>query len=457
MEIFIPVGLLLAGVVVVAICAWIFAKLKLAAALDRATADMQAELARVAERLKSSEETGQNWKAQFEAVNIERSKLRVELLDEATRRAALEAEKRKEEEHRVENRTLLSDHFKNLASDILEDKSKRFTELNRLNLENTLAPLQDRLKEFGEKVEKSYANESDQRSLLKGEIRTLCELNERMRADAVNLTNALKGQTKTQGNWGEMILERVLQMAGLVKGREYHVQASMQNVDGKRFQPDIVINLPDDKHLVVDSKVTLVSYERFCSLDDTAMREEELQRHAAALRRHVEDLSSKNYQGLYQLNSVDFVLMFVPIEAALTLALQHDAGIYEQAFSRNVVVVSPTTLLATMRTIAHIWRQESQIQNVKEVFRQAGDLYDKFVGFVKDVEELGGRLKLAQNSYDSAFNKLSSGRGNLVGRAEKLKQMGAKTGKQLPRHLIDDGENDATVLELNGTVSVADV
>jgi DNA recombination protein RmuC len=278
-----------------------------------------------------------------------------------------------------------------------------------------------------------------------------------MRADAVNLTNALKGQTKTQGNWGEMVLERVLQMAGLVKGREYQVQASMQNFEGKRFQPDIVINLPDDKHLVVDSKVTLVSYERFCSLDDTALRDEELQRHASALRRHVEDLSSKNYQGLYQLNSVDFVLMFVPIEAALTLALQHDSGIYEQAFSRNVVVVSPTTLLATMRTIAHIWRQESQIQNVKEVFRQAGDLYDKFVGFVKDMEELGGRLKLAQNAFDSAFNKLSSGRGNLVGRAEKLRQMGAKTGKQLPRHLIDDGENDATVLELNGTVSVADV
>jgi DNA recombination protein RmuC len=390
-------------------------------------------------------------------VNVERSKLRSELLEEATRRAALEAERRKEEEQRIENRTLLSDHFKNLASDILEDKSRRFTELNRLNLEHTLAPLQDRLKEFGERVEKSYAVESDQRSLLKGEIRTLCDLNERMRADAVNLTNALKGQTKTQGNWGEMVLERVLQMAGLVKGREYQVQASMQNFEGKRFQPDIVINLPDDKHLVVDSKVTLVSYERFCSLDDTALRDEELQRHASALRRHVEDLSSKNYQGLYQLNSVDFVLMFVPIEAALTLALQHDSGIYEQAFSRNVVVVSPTTLLATMRTIAHIWRQESQIQNVKEVFRQAGDLYDKFVGFVKDMEELGGRLKLAQNAFDSAFNKLSSGRGNLVGRAEKLRQMGAKTGKQLPRHLIDDGENDATVLELNGTVSVADV
>jgi DNA recombination protein RmuC len=386
MENLIPIGLVLVGIVVGATCAWIFAKLKLAAALDRASSDMQVELARGAERLKSSEETALSWKSQFEALDQELGELRIELLGEAKRRAALEAERRKEEEHRIENRTLLSDHFKNLATDILEDKSRRFTELNRLNLENTLAPLQTRLKEFGEKVEKSYANESDQRSLLKGEIRTLCDLNERMRLDAINLTNALKGQTKTQGNWGEMILERVLQMAGLVKGREYQVQASMQNIDGKRFQPDIVINLPDDKHLVVDSKVTLVSYERFCSLDDAAQRDEELQLHTAALRRHVEDLSSKNYQGLYQINSVDFVLMFVPIESALTLALQHDSGIYEQAFSRNVVVVSPTTLLATMRTIAHIWRQESQIQNVKEVFRQAGDLYDKFVGFVKDVE-----------------------------------------------------------------------
>ncbi len=453
MDNFIYFGVVVSGAAIGALCAALVAKSKNAVAVERARNESHAEVAKLSERYAASEKNVAHLREELGTLNLKCEALRVSLTTEVSRTAALEAEIRKDEANRTANQTLLSEQFRNLANNILEDKSRRFTEMNKQNMEATLLPLQDQLKEFEKQVNETYDKESKQRFSLEHEIKNLRELNARISTEAVNLTNALKGHTKTQGNWGEMILERVLEMSGLVKGREYDVQVSMDGSDGRRFQPDVVIKLPEGRHLVIDSKVNLVAYERYCSLDEGPERELALKSHCMALRRHVEDLSLKRYQDLYKLNSLDFVLLFVPIEGAFTLAVQFDSSFFDEAFSRNIVVVCPTTLLATMRTIGHIWRQEKQNQNVKEIVTQAGDLYDKLAGFVKDMQELDSKLRAAQKSFDSAFNKLSTGRGNLLSRAEKIRALGAKTSKQLPGHLLDDQladeiEDEAIILDI---------
>ncbi|MCL5031532.1 MAG: DNA recombination protein RmuC [Bacteroidetes bacterium] len=338
--------------------------------------------------------------------------------------------------------------FENLANKILDEKSTKFTQQNKDNLDQILKPLNDKIKDFEKKVDDVYVADSKERAGLIQQIKTLHELNQQMSKDAANLTNALKGQTKTQGNWGEFILESILEKSGLVKGREYLVQESMTTESGKRFQPDVLVNLPENKTIVIDSKVTLVAYEKYCSGEDENERSSALREHILSIKNHIKNLSSKNYQQLYQIQSLDFVLMFLPVEPAFSLAVQYEAGIFNEAFEKNIVIVSPSTLLATLRTIASIWRQENQNKNALEIARQSGALYDKFVGFVDDLINVGNKIDAAKGSYSDAMKKLHEGSGNLVSRAEKIKILGAKTTKSLPKPLLDRTDNDEEAQDL---------
>lgn len=337
----------------------------------------------------------------------------------------------------LEARTESIAQFENLANKILEDKSKRFTEQNKHNLDLLLQPLGVQIKEFKQRVEQVYDNEAQQRVSLRNEIELLRGLNEKMDQDAINLTNALKGQSKTLGNWGEFILEEILQKAGLTKDREYVIRETFTAPDGKRSQPDVVIILPEGRHLIIDSKINLASYLRYSSSEDEAECKAELKKHITGVRTHLKELDVKSYQDHYLLNSLDFVLMFVPLEPAFIVAVRQDLALFDDAFAKRVVIVCPSTLLATMRTVRNIWRQEQQKQNVLEIANQSGALYDKFVGFVEDLKDIGDRLRQAQHSYDAAHNKLTSGKGNLIGRAERMLQLGAKASKRLQQNLIE--------------------
>jgi len=322
--------------------------------------------------------------------------------------------------------------FENLATKIFEDKSLKFTEQNKTNLDQILKPLSEKIKDFEKKVDDVYVTDSKERAGLVQQIKNLHELNQQMSKDANNLTSALKGQSKTQGNWGEFILESILEKSGLVKGREYVVQESITAESGKRFQPDVIIKLPENKNIVIDSKVSLVGYEKFVSSEDEHEKQLGLREHINSIRSHIKNLSGKNYQNLYQLESLDFVLMFMPIEPAFAYAVQNDPSLFSDAFEQNIVIVSPSTLLATLRTISSIWRQENQNKNAMEIARQSGALYDKFVAFYNDLLDVGKKLDSAKDSYETAMKKIHDGRGNLITSVEKIKQLGAKTSKSLP-------------------------
>jgi DNA recombination protein RmuC len=336
-----------------------------------------------------------------------------------------------------EAKEALTSQFKNLANEILEDKSKRFTEQNAASLDALLKPLQTKLTEFKEQVNTSYGNEARERFALKSEIERLASLNLRMSDETRSLTQALKGDSKVQGNWGELVLESILESSGLRKGEEYLVQDSHTQSDGSRLQPDVVIKLPEGKSLVVDSKVSITAYARHAETTDPIVAEQELAAHIQSLRQHIQGLSGKNYSSLYGVGSVDFVLMFVPIEPAFLLALKTAPNLYQEALAKNIVLVCPSTLMATLRTVAHLWRQDHQNRNALEIAKQCGSLYDKFVGFVDDLEKLGQRLDQAQTSYHDAFNKLKTGKGNLIRSAEKVRELGVKPSKNLPTPLIE--------------------
>jgi len=336
-----------------------------------------------------------------------------------------------------EAKEALTSQFKNLANEILEDKSKRFTEQNAASLDALLKPLQTKLTEFKEQVNTSYGNEARERFALKSEIERLASLNLRMSDETRSLTQALKGDSKVQGNWGELVLESILESSGLRKVEEYLVQDSHTQSDGSRLQPDVVIKLPEGKSLVVDSKVSITAYARHAETNDPILAEQELAAHIQSLRQHIQGLSGKNYSSLYGVGSVDFVLMFVPIEPAFLLALKTAPNLYQEALAKNIVLVCPSTLMATLRTVAHLWRQDHQNRNALEIAKQCGSLYDKFVGFVDDLEKLGQRLDQAQTSYHDAFNKLKTGKGNLIRSAEKVRELGVKPSKNLPNPLIE--------------------
>ncbi len=328
--------------------------------------------------------------------------------------------------------------FKNLANEILEEKTQKFTEQNKIRLEEILKPLGEKIRDFEKKVEETYDKESKQRFSLEKEIKQLAELNRQISQEASNLTNALKGQSKTQGDWGEIILESILEKSGLTRDREYLVQQSFTNEHGKRLQPDVVITYPGERNVVIDSKVSLTAYERLTSAETMEDQEIALRDHLLSIKNHINELNAKNYQDLYQLNNLDFVMMFMPIEPAYLVAMQKDPGLWNYAYERRVLLISPTNLIAALRMISNLWRVENQNKNAMEIARQSGDMLDKLAGFVDDILDIGNKLDSTRRSYDAAINKLSTGKGNLIRRAEKIKKLGAKSSKELPRQLLDD-------------------
>lgn len=353
--------------------------------------------------------------------------------------------KEKLEEQKKEINTLhekFSVEFKNLANEILEEKSKKFTEQNKLNLSEILKPLGDRIKDFEKKVEETYDKEAQQRFSLKEEVKRLAELNQQVSKEAQNLTRALKGDSKAQGNWGEVILESILERSGLVKNREYFVQPSYTDEAGKRYQPDVVVAYPGERSIVIDSKVSLVAYEKVVSAENEADREKALKEHLQSVKTHVLALSSKNYQDLYELSSLDFVMLFMPVEPAYYLAIQHDPELWNYAYDRRILLISPTNLIAALKMIESMWRQEYQSQNAQLIAQKSGDLYDKFVGLVEDLIDVGNKLRSTQNAYESSMKKLSEGRGNLVKRSQEIKDLGLKTKKDLPKGLLERADKE---------------
>jgi DNA recombination protein RmuC len=327
--------------------------------------------------------------------------------------------------------------FENLANKILDEKSLKFTTQNQENIKNILNPLQEKIKGFEDKVEKTHKESIDYHAALRQQILGLKELNQQMSKETLNLTKALKGDNKIQGNWGELVLERVLEKSGLEKDREYFVQQSFTNDEGRRILPDVVIHLPDNKKMIVDSKVSLVAYEQYINEEDETLKERFLKEHVASLKRHVDQLSDKKYEDIYKIESPDFVLLFIPIEPAFAIALNADTYLYNKAFEKNIIIVTPSTLLATLRTIDTMWNNEKQQRNALEIARQAGALYDKFQGLLIDLIGIGKRIDESKKEYSSAMNKLVEGRGNIITSVEKLKKMGAKAKKSLPEKIIE--------------------
>jgi DNA recombination protein RmuC len=339
-------------------------------------------------------------------------------------------------------RATLPDTFRSLATQVLEEKSKTFAEQNQATLGHLLEPLKSRLQEFQGKIEDSHRDQRAGEASLRTQVDKLVAFTSRVSEEANNLARALKGSSRAQGTWGELVLERILDQAGLRKGQEYETQESYSTENGRRGQPDVVIHLPGARHLVIDSKVSLVHYEAHCNAEDEAVRAAALENHVISVRTHMRGLAEKNYQTLYGLNSLDFVIMFLPIEPAFMLALSRDEKLWEQAWQRNVLLVSPSTLLFVVRTVSYLWRQEQQKRNVEEIAKRGADLYNKLVGFVSDLEDVGGRLAQAQKSYDTALGKLSTGRGSVIWQAEKLKALGVKPSKQLPQGMTEVAQQE---------------
>lgn len=327
--------------------------------------------------------------------------------------------------------------FKNLANEILEEKTKKFTEQNKINISEVINPFKEKITDFEKKVDQINKENIDRNAALRQQIIGLKELNIQITREAENLTKALKGDSKSQGNWGEFILESILEKSGLIKGREFHIQQSTTTEDGKRLQPDVIVNLPDNKNIIIDSKVSLVAYEKFINETDETEKARHLKNHILSIRSHIKGLSEKNYTQIYRVKGLDFILMFMPIEPAFSLAVQNESQLFNEAYEKNIVLVGPSTLIATLKTIASIWRQEYQNKNVEEIASQAGALYDKFVLFVEDLIKLGNKLNDTQDFYKASMNKIIDGKGSLVNRAESIKILGAKTKKSLPDNLLE--------------------
>lgn len=353
-------------------------------------------------------------------------------------RANLRQRREEETKHLTEIQSRFRLEFENLANRILEEKSTKFLTQNHEHLTTLLDPLRQRLGEFKERVETIHTEDTKSSAALREQLQQLKDLNRQMSDEAAALTRALKGESKTQGSWGELILERILEKSGLQKGIEYETQSSYRADNGSRLLPDVVIHLPEGKHIIIDAKVSLVAYERYVNADTEAAKQSTLREHALSLRRHIDELSRKDYPGLPDLQSPDFVLMFIPVEPALHLALQQDEALFGDAFEKNVVLISSSTLLVTLRAIESVWRRHKQTLNALEIARQAGNLHDQFVLFAESLQEIGARLDQARESYDQALSRLSTGRGNLVRRVTELQKLGARTEKQLPASLTGE-------------------
>ncbi|WP_310555843.1 DNA recombination protein RmuC [Flavobacterium sp.] len=417
------------------------------------SAKSQTEKTILEEKLNSLKEQSQIEKSTFEkqlqVLNFEKEQIRTEkdtfLIQLTKKEADFDSlfEKNKDQKQEVEQlQEKFTKEFENLANKILEEKTNKFTEQNNQNMKNILSPLQDKIQHFEKKVEDTHKESIDYHAALRQQILGLSEMNAQMSKETLNLTKALKGDSKMQGNWGELVLERVLEKSGLEKGREYEVQQSFTTTEGNRVFPDVVINLPDGKKMIVDSKVTLTAYERYINEEDEDLKSHHLKEHVNAIKRHVEQLGDKNYHDLYQIESPDFVLLFIPMEPAFALALNEDTTLYNKAFEKNIVIVTPSTLLATLRTIDSMWTNQKQQENALEIARQAGALYDKFEGFVADLIKIGKKIDESKIEYSGAMNKLVEGKGNLITSVEKLKKMGAKAKKALPENIINRAETN---------------
>jgi len=377
-----------------------------------------------------------------EALRREKEFLNTELTRRNSEFENLAVRNQEQKKEVTELQQKFTKEFENLANKILDEKSSKFTEQNKENIKNILSPLQERITTFEKKVEETHKENIITHASLKQQIVGLKDLNLQMSKETTNLTRALKGDNKVQGNWGELVLERVLEKSGLEKDREYFIQQNFTREDGSRAMPDVIIHLPDGKRIIIDSKVTLIAYERFVNEEETELQEIHLKEHIGSLKKHVEQLSAKNYQDLYDIESLDFVLLFVPIETAFSVAINKENTIYNQAFEKNIVIVTPSTLLATLRTIDSMWNNEKQQRNALDIAKQAGSLYDKFEGLVKDLTGIGKKIDDTKKDYSAAMNKLVSGRGNLITSVEKLKKMGAKAKKALPENIINRAKEE---------------
>jgi len=432
---------LVIGIVVGVVMAYLWLKLRSSSTAQESgvlQARLEAEQqnsARLEQRLAELKQESQTRQEQISQLKSDIARLETQL-----------SEERKQSEEKLklldEAKTRLNTEFENLANKILEEKSKKFTEQNRENIDRVLNPLREQLGDFRRKVEDVYEKESKDRMSLFHEIKSLKDLNLQISEDALNLTNALKGQTKTQGTWGEVVLERVLEESGLHNGREYETQGTFTSEEGKRLRPDVIVHLPEGKDIIIDSKVSLTAYERYCTSEDETERQAALKEHITSLRSHIKGLSIKNYEDLPGIRSLDFVLLFVPIEAAFITAVENDRDIFREAFDKNIIVVSPTTLLATLKTVHNIWRYEYQNRNVLEIADRAGSLYDQFVLFMESMDDIGDKLGKATDAYHTARKRLVEGRGNLIGRTEKLKKLGAKAKKALDEKLLLEAAQD---------------
>ncbi|AUC80215.1 DNA recombination protein RmuC [Nonlabens sp. MB-3u-79] len=466
--------LLIVGVVIGAVVAWFFAKTRFSGTinllesekrqLDSQLSKLQPALeerdqlrhqnsqysAQLEQKLESLQELSgrlQKLDKEYREVAIEKENLNVLLAEQRTAFAKAE-EKHTEAQGEIEKlNEKFTKEFENLANKILDEKSTKFTDQNKKNIEQILSPLQEKIISFEKRVEDTHKDTIDRQSALKQQILGLKELNQQMSKETSNLTKALKGDSKMRGNWGELVLERVLEKSGLEKGSEYEVQQTIKTEDGRTLFPDVVIHLPGGKKMVIDSKVSLNAYERFINEEDEEMQQRYLKEHVASLKKHVTDLSEKSYHD-YHIESPDFVLLFVPIEPAFAMALNYDGNLYSEAFDKNIVIVTPTTLLATLRTIDTMWQNEKQQKNALDIATAAGALYDKFVGLSEDLIKVGTQMDTVQKTYKSSMNKLTEGSGNLVGRIERLKRLGAKTNKSLNEKLVNRAiESDPDVLE----------
>lgn len=351
-------------------------------------------------------------------------------------------QRNKEQKEEVEKlQEKFSKDFQLLANKILEEKSKKFTDQNETNIKNILHPLQEKIKSFEKRVEDSNKESITRHSAMVEQLKNLQELNVQITKEASNLTKALKGDTKMQGNWGEMVLERVLEKSGLKKGSEYSVQNSFSTTDGKRVLPDVIIHLPGDKKMIVDSKVSLIAFERFVNEEDEVQKSIWAKEHVNSIKKHVDQLSAKNYHSLYEMESPDFVLLFIPLEPAFAVALQQEPQLYNVAFEKNIVIVTPSTLLATLRTIDSIWQNDRQHKNAVDIAKQAGRLYDQFRNLLEDLEKIGKQLNTVQSTYSSSITKLT-GKGNLITRVERLKTLGAKASKQIDQKWLKRASED---------------
>ncbi len=438
--------------------------------VEKSVRNAQQTINDMAEQLK--DETAERIQAQQKAhylSNVEmqllnQQKLVVELRDQVTLLKTSEAglttqlyQEKIQSEDKLEllqqSETQLSQRFENLANKILDEKTKIFTEQNQTNIQGLLTPLREQIGEFKTKVETIHLNDSKDRSTLHAELVNLRQQTQKINEEAINLTRALKGDKKVQGNWGELVLERVLEQSGLRQGKEYSIQRGYRNEENKIRKPDVIVNLPENKHVVIDSKVSLLAYDTYCSAENEDQQALALKQHINSIRKHIQELSTKDYSSLKGLRSLDFVLLFIPIEAAFMVAFQYDEKLFSDAFEHKLIVVTPATLLATLRTIENIWRYERQNENARIIADKAGAMHDKLCGFVEDMEKIGIQMDTMHRTYEGAMGKLSTGKGNLIRQANNLVELGAKTRKTLPRSLLQSSDEEFQTNEVENKQS----